>query len=74
MDDVQHGVALSCAEVVDVGACGLRFLFYGFQMSNRQIDDVDVVAHACAVWGGVVVAEYGELFEFACGDLADVGQ
>ena len=42
-------------------------------MAAGQIDDVDVVAHAGAVRGGVVVAEDVHLFQLAHGHLGDVG-
>ena len=42
-------------------------------MAAGQIHHVDVVAHAGAVRGGVVVAEDVHLFQLAHGDLGDVG-
>ena len=42
-------------------------------MAAGQIDDVDIVTHAGAVRGGVVVAEDMDLFQLADGDLGDVG-
>ena len=43
------------------------------QMAFSQIDDVDVVTHAGAVRGVIVVAEDGQLLAAADGDLRDVG-
>ena len=42
-------------------------------MAAGQVHDVDVVAHAGAVGGGVVVAEDVDFFQLADGDLGDVG-
>ena len=41
-------------------------------MSLCQIDNVDIVAHSCAVVSRVIVTEYAELLKSACGYLCDV--
>ena len=43
-------------------------------MPQRQVDDVDVVAHAGAVRGGVVVAEHPQPRQLPDRDLRDEGQ
>lgn len=43
-------------------------------MSLREIDDVDVIADGSAVFGGVVVAEDGEIGTTADGDLCEKGE
>ena len=42
-------------------------------MAARQVYHMDVVAHAGAVRGGVIVAEHMHLFQFAHGHLGNVG-
>ena len=42
-------------------------------MAAGQIHHMDVIAHAGAVRGGVVVAEHVQLFQRAHGHLGDVG-
>ncbi len=42
-------------------------------MAARQVDDVDIVAHAGAVGRVVIVAKHAELFQVAGGDLGDIG-
>ena len=55
-------------------ACFAAFFIEGGHVAERQIDNVDIVAHAGAVEGGVVVTEHGKLGQFACCHLANVGQ
>ena len=47
--------------------------FEGGDVGGGEVADVDVVAHAGAVGGGIVVAEDAEFGSFADGDLSDVG-
>ncbi len=72
VDDLLDGEATACSDVVhDVAA--------GFESSERQqvrvgqVGDVDVVAHACAVGGGVVVAVNADGLASAQGDIEDEG-
>ena len=55
-------------------ACFAAFFIEGGHVAERQIDNVDIVAHAGAIGSGVVVAEYGEFGQFAGSHLANVGQ
>ena len=43
-------------------------------MTLGQIDHMDVITHAGAVGGIVVIAEYGKLLALADGDLSDIRQ
>ena len=72
MDDIQHTVAVAGAQIADEeAALGLQ-LPDSADMAAGQVHDVDVVAHAGAVGGGVVVAEDVDFFQLADGDLGDV--
>ena len=69
----QHADAAAGAEVEDLAA-GVRLRIADrAQMALGQIDDVDIIAHAGTVRGVVVVAEDGQPFAAADGDLRDVG-
>ena len=71
MDHVEDGVADSGSEVEDLDS--LVLVLAGGDVAFRQVDDVDVVAHAGAVMGRIVVAENGKLLQFSDRHLADVG-
>lgn len=62
-DHVEHAVADARAEVIDVHARLLAALDGG-DMPAREVDDVDIISHARAVGGGVVVAEDADLWSF----------
>ena len=62
------------AEVVGVDALGGADAGEGFQMPLGEVDDVDVVAHAGAVGGRVIVAVDREALELAGGHLGDIGE
>ena len=76
LDDLQHAVAMACAEVVNLEA-ELRIrleLFDRLEVANGEVNDVDVVANASTVNGGIVIAEYVEFGEAANGDLRNIRQ
>ena len=73
VDHVEDAVAVAGAEVVDGEATLPLDGFEGADVPVGEVDDVDVVAHAGAVRGGVVVAEDAEAGAFADGNLGDVG-
>ena len=50
----------------------LRAALDGCDVAHRQVHDVDIVAHARAVFGGIVAAEHVDLFQFAAGDLRHI--
>ena len=70
--DVEHGVAVTCAQVVN-GESALAFnSLEGAHVARGEVADVDVVADAGAIWSVVVIAEHAEfLAEADCG-LRDV--
>ena len=45
----------------------------GCHMAPGQIHHMDIVPHAGAVWGGIIVSEYGEVVPAAHGHLGDEG-
>ena len=73
MDDIQHAVAVAGAQVADEETGLLRQLLDSRYMAAGQIHDMDVVAHAGAVGGRVVVAKDVDLLQLADSDLGDVG-
>ena len=73
MDHIQHAVALASAQIADEQAAVRFQLLDGAHMAAGQIHHVDVVAHAGAVRGGIVVAKDMHLFQLAYGHLGDVG-
>ena len=70
---LQYAGALACAEVEGFAAWVGGEPVEGGQVAMCQVHDVDVVAHACAVGGVVVVAEDVEVGALACGYLGDEG-
>ena len=73
---VQHvhdAVALAGAQVADEEAAAGLQLLDGADMAPGQVHHVDVVPHAGAVGGGVVVAKDVDLLQLAHGHLGDVG-
>ena len=73
VDHVEDAVAVACAEVVDVEAAAALDGLEGADVAAGEIDDVDIVAHAGAVGGVIIVAEDAQLGTFAHGDLGNVG-
>ena len=73
MDHIEHAVALAGAEVVGVQPGGRSGLFHRLDMAERQIHHVDIVAHARAVRGVIVVAIDAQARQLADGNLGDVG-
>ena len=73
MDHIQHAVALASAQIADEQAAVRFQLLDGAHMAAGQIHHVDVVAHAGAVRGGIVVAKDMHLFQLAHGHLGDIG-
>ena len=70
MDDIQHAVAVAGAQIADEqAAVGLQLLD-GADMAPGQVNHMDVIAHAGAVGGGVVVAKDVHLFQLATATLA----
>ena len=70
-DHFQHAVAASGAQIDDQRSCLLRQDGQGGQVALGQVDNMDVVAHAGAVHGGVVVAKDGQLGQLAAGHLGN---
>ena len=42
-------------------------------MTFGKVYDVDIIPDACAVFGGIVIAEHIEVVELAYGNLWDIG-
>jgi hypothetical protein len=72
VDDLAVGESGPVAEVVEAVFAGLD-RGEREQMCRGQVGDVDVVAHAGAIRGGVVVAEEGQLLPLACGHQQGIG-
>ena len=73
MNHIQHTVAVAGAQVADEQA-GLFFqLFDGCHMAAGQVHNVDVVAHAGAIGGRVIIAVHMHFFQLANGNFGDVG-
>ena len=70
---VKDAVAMACAEVVDAQTTLALNGFEGADMPVGKVYNMDLVAHARAVGGGVVVAKYTQLGSFAHSHLRDVG-
>ena len=68
---VEHGIAVTGADIVDGDALLALNALKSSHMSLGQIDHVDVVAHAGAVGGGVVVAEDAQLLTLAHSHLGE---
>ena len=71
VDYVENGIAFTRAEVKDMHA-GVVHFFDRFDMSDRKVDYVDIVAYARSVGGIVVVSEYVYTRKFAVGNARDV--
>ena len=70
---VEHAVADAGAEVKHAFAAMAFHVRNGGDMAAGEIDDMDVIAHAGAVVGVVVVAENAQILELADGGLRDIG-
>jgi hypothetical protein len=74
VDDLLDGESSAVAEVINEPALGCGFRFEGIEgqdVRGGQVADVDVVADAGAVWGGVIVAEDFDGLAAAEGDVED---
>ena len=72
MHHVEDAVAVAGAEVVDGEAADTLDGFECADVSGGKVDDMNIVAHAGAIGGGIVVAEDAQLGPFADGHLCDV--
>ena len=72
-DDLEHRGAGAGAQVKDLDAGFAVHPVEGGNVTRCQVAHVDVVAHAGAVGGGVVVAKDLNGLELAHGDLGDIG-
>ena len=45
--------------------------FQCFQVAEREIDLVNIIAHACAIRGWIIAAQYIELFSSTDHDLSN---
>ena len=70
---IEDGVALARAQVEDLRAGVGHQVVDGGGVPLRQIHHVDVVPHAGAVGGGIIVAEDDQLLANAAGGLGDEG-
>ena len=68
----EHAVAPAGAEVKNALARVRRHVGDGRDVAARKIHDVDIVAHAGAVRGGIVVAEDIQVVALADGSLRDI--
>ena len=72
MDKFQNGNAMSCPQINGLYTgmgCGI---FQRFQMSNRQINHVEVIPLAGAVRCGIVAAEDGQLLQLSRSHAPDI--
>ena len=70
-DDVEHAVTDARAEVIGVHA-RLTQRVDGGDVALREVNDVDIVAHARSVGGGIVVPEHADLRQLADRHFGDV--
>ncbi|ABA48535.1 hypothetical protein BURPS1710b_3148 [Burkholderia pseudomallei 1710b] len=70
--DFEHAVAAARAEVDGEARVAALERVERRDVAAREIDDVDVIAHAGAVGRRVVAAEHAQLLELAHRDLRDV--
>ena len=74
LDHLQHGIALTGAEVIGEDAGITLDAGQRFEVTDGEIHHVDIVAHPGAVRGRIVVAKDPQLLELAHADLTDVRQ
>lgn len=60
LDDLAHGEAAAVAKVKDIGFAAVEEVFEAEDVGGGEVGDVDVVADASAVTGGVIGAEDGD--------------
>jgi len=72
-DYVQNGIAVTCADVIDGETALALNGFQGTDMGAGEVNDMDIVAHSCAIGGVVVVTKDSQFFALAYGNLGDVG-
>ena len=72
-DYVQNGIAVAGTDVIDSEAALALNGFQGADMGAGKVNDVDIVAHSCAIGGVVVVTKDAQLLTLAYGYLGDVG-
>ena len=73
VEHVQHGVAVSGAQVADEQAAAGVQLLQRRHVAPGQIHHMDIVPHAGAVGGAVVIAVDVDLLQLAHRDLGDIG-
>ena len=73
VENIHHAVALAGTQVADEKTTVGLQLFQRRQMALGQVHHMDVIPHAGAVRGVVVVAENMQLLQLAHRDLGDVG-
>lgn len=73
IDNIKNGISLACAKVPDSNACHGTNLLYCLYMAQSQVNNMDIVSYACAVVGGIIVAEYAKLGKLAHCHLLDIG-
>ena len=73
LDHVQHTVAHAGAQIDDLAAVMICQIVHRSHVTLGQIHHMDVIPHAGAVGGVVIVAENAELLEPPGSDLRDVG-
>ncbi len=73
-DHLQHGIALTGTQVVGKDTGIGSYAGQRLEMTESEIHHVDVVAHACAIRGRIVIAKHPQLLELADAHLADIGQ
>ena len=72
-DYVQNGIAVAGTDVIDGEAALALNGFQGADMGAGEVNDMDIVAHSCAIGGVVVISKNSQFFTLAYGNLGDVG-
>ena len=73
MHQLQHAHGAAGAEIERLRP-GVRLrVFQRLQMTLSQIDHMQIIAQAGSVGRGIVVAEYGELFQLPRGNAGNIG-
>ena len=72
MHQFQNGDTVAGSQIDGLHALVGRRVFQCFQMAYRQINHMEVVPLAGAVWCGIVAAEDRQLFQLSCCHATDV--
>ena len=70
--DLQHGIAVAGSQVDCFHTLVFQYIFHSFDVAQRQIDDMDVIADAGSVDRIVIIAPDPQEFTLAGRNLGDI--